>query len=94
MRRRDWRIRVADILEAIDRVTQYIQGMDRATFEGDTRTLDAVVRNLEVIGEAVRHIPEDVQARHPEVPWVRMRGIGIFWRTSTSAWTQLSSGTP
>ena len=44
-------------------------------FRADDRTVDAVVRNLIVLGEASRHIPEDVEQRHPEVPWDRMRGI-------------------
>ena len=49
--------------------------MTPAEFCTDSKTIDAVVRNLIVIGEASRHIPESIEQRHPEVPWRTMRGI-------------------
>jgi len=68
-------MRIRHILEAIDRVSSYVQGMDEKTFREDTRTLDAVIRNFQVVGEAVRLIPQRVQTRHPEIPWAVMRGM-------------------
>lgn len=47
----------------------------RENFLQDTKTQDAVVRNLEVIGEAVRHVSEKLRARHPDVPWRRIAGM-------------------
>ncbi|MBI2854960.1 MAG: DUF86 domain-containing protein [Chloroflexi bacterium] len=75
MRPRDWRIRLEDILEAINRVTTYTEGMSYQQFCRDTKTVDAVVRNLEIIGEAARYVGPDLEEKHPEVPWDRMRGM-------------------
>ncbi|MDF1536878.1 MAG: DUF86 domain-containing protein, partial [bacterium] len=44
-------------------------------FSGDSRTIDAVIRNLTVVGEAAGHIPEEIIERYPDVPWAEMRGI-------------------
>jgi uncharacterized protein with HEPN domain len=71
---REWRIRIEDILGAIDLIHEYTQAMDRRAFGADRRTVDAVVRNL-IIGEAANHVPDDVAAAHPEIPWTRMRGL-------------------
>ena len=49
--------------------------MDLQSFASDTRTVDAVVRNLEIIGEAATRIPEEFKAGHPEVPWRRVVGL-------------------
>ena len=59
---RDWRIRVEDIIEAASAIAGYVQGLTYEEFAEDRKTVDAVVRNLEVIGEAARHVPEDVRA--------------------------------
>jgi uncharacterized protein with HEPN domain len=75
MSHRDWVLRVEDILEAIDRITQYTAGMTWEAFSTDQKTLDAVIRNIEVIGEASRHIPDDIVAQHPGIPWDEMRGM-------------------
>ena len=72
---RDWRIRVDDIMAAVDAIMVYTHGMDRAAFGADRRTVDAVVRNMIVIGEAAARVPEDVAVAHPEIPWARMRGL-------------------
>lgn len=72
---REWGIRIEDILAAIDLILEYTHEMDRATFGSDRRTVDAVVRNLIMIGEAANHVPDDVAAAHPEIPWARMRGM-------------------
>jgi uncharacterized protein with HEPN domain len=73
--RREWRLRVEDILEAAARAQQYVQGMDIATFIADQRTLDAVSRCFGIIGEAVVHIPDDVKDAHAEIPWAEMRAM-------------------
>ena len=53
-------------------IAGYVQGLSPEAFAGDRRTVDAVVRNLEVIGEAARHVPEEARAQFPEVPWADM----------------------
>jgi uncharacterized protein with HEPN domain len=67
------------IAEAIDRITGYIQGIDdAAALERDHKIQDAVIRNIEIIGEAANHIhrqhPQFVTA-HPELPWRQIRGM-------------------
>jgi uncharacterized protein with HEPN domain len=69
---RDWRLRLEDIVSAGDSIAQYVRGMTFDVFRADRKTVDAVVRNLEVIGEAARHVPNDVRDRYPEVAWSDM----------------------
>jgi uncharacterized protein with HEPN domain len=69
---KDWRVRVEDMLEAIDRVVSYVDGMSVKQFLADARTQDAVLRNLEVLGEASKRVPFHVQHRHTDVPWSRI----------------------
>ncbi len=69
---KDWRVRIEDMIEAIERIRRYTEGMDEARFIADDRTVDAVVRNLEIIGEAAKRVPSSVAERHPEIPWSRM----------------------
>lgn len=65
---KDATVYLRHIRDAIARIEAYtIQG--RADFFGNTMVQDAVIRNLEVIGEAVRHLPPDLRHRHPEIPW-------------------------
>ena len=72
---RQWRFRIEDMLEAIGRIEGFVQGMDVETFLHDLKTSDAVIRNLEILGEAARHIPDDVVSRHPDVPWKKARDM-------------------
>ncbi len=69
MPRRDWRFRVQDILDAIGAVSHYTADMDFEQFTRDRRTVDAVVRNLILIGEAARHIPDEICAKSSTLPW-------------------------
>jgi uncharacterized protein with HEPN domain len=75
---RDWKFRIQDILDAVQKVREYTRGMDFKSFAEDRKTLDAVVRNLIIIGEAAVQIPEEVCEGHPEVPWYEMRGMRNF----------------
>ena len=65
---REWRLRVEDMLEAIGRIEEFVQGIDLDGFRKDRKTSDAVVRNLEIIGETARNVPDDVADRYPGVP--------------------------
>jgi len=94
---RDWRMRLEDILDAIAKTPIYIAGMSVEEFAADTKTLDAVVRNLTIIGEAARNVPIEIQERYRDVPGREMQGMRnvvvheyhgvsafIIWRTATS----------
>jgi len=70
--RRDWTFRVQDILDAIAAIRDYTESMEFPDFIADRRTVDAVIRNLIIVGEAATHIPEEVCARHPVIPWAEM----------------------
>ncbi len=59
---RDMRVCLTDIAERCERVSRYVEGLDQATWSTDERTQDAVVRNLEVIGEAVKRLPLEFRA--------------------------------
>ncbi len=72
---RDYDIYLEDILEAIDRIQEYMQGVNRAAFETDRMRFDAVIRNLEVIGEAVKQAPDSVREKHPSVEWRKIAGL-------------------
>ena len=72
---RRWDIRIRDILAAIEKIHQYTEDMDLEAFRGDPKTIDAVVRNLEIIGEAARHLPDEIVGKHSEIPWREMRDM-------------------
>jgi uncharacterized protein with HEPN domain len=62
-------------MEAAARINAYIKGLSKDQFKADNKTLDAVVRNLQVIGEAVKKVPTSVRKKAPEVDWKRMAGL-------------------
>ena len=72
---RDYRLYLEDILEAIRRIERYVEGMDQGQFMEDDRTVDAVVKNLAVIGEAAKHIPPVIRRKYPHIPWKQMAGM-------------------
>ena len=62
------------IRDAAARILDYTSG-GRAAFERDSKIQDAVIRNLEIIGEAVKHLSENFRKTYPEVPWKRIAGM-------------------
>lgn len=66
---------VQDILESIGLIEQYIEGMELEDFKKDMKTSDAVIKRFENIGEATKHIPEEVKAKYPDIPWKEMAGM-------------------
>ena len=66
---------VEDMLERIDRIARYTRGLDHEAFVGDEKTIDAVVRSFEVIGEAARRLPSEFKAGHSEIPWHQIAGL-------------------
>jgi uncharacterized protein with HEPN domain len=70
---RAWQERVRDILQAIEEIRRFTDGMDFEAFQSDDKTIRAVEMNLIIIGEAAGQIPEDVQEAHSQIPWSLMR---------------------
>lgn len=66
---------LSDIEEAIKRIKTYTRNMSYQKFLKDTKTQDAVVRNLEIIGEAVKNISESLKAEYPNIPWKDMARV-------------------
>jgi uncharacterized protein with HEPN domain len=64
-----------DILDAISKIREFIGNMDSTTFSNDEKTSFAVIRALEIVGEASKNIPEEVRSSHPDLPWREMAGI-------------------
>ena len=75
---RNWLFRINDILAAISSVDTYTAGMTYETFIADRKTVDAVVRNLIIIGEASVHIPDETCSEYAEIPWKDMRAMRNF----------------
>ena len=72
--KRDVRVYLDDILESIERIQDYVKGLSEDQFMDAVDIQDAVVRRLEIIGEAVKHISKDVRDKHPEVEWKKIAG--------------------
>lgn len=86
---RDYRLYLTDILTAIESIEQFVAGMDLQGFKADDKTVSAVIRKFEIIGEAVKQLPEEIRQAYPEVPWKEMAGMRdrlihfLFWRESS-----------
>ena len=66
------RQRIQDMLDAISRIQNYVSGMKFEAFQNDPRTVDAVVRNLEIIGEASKHVSERLTRYYADADWSRI----------------------
>lgn len=72
---RDWKNRIRDVLSAIAEIREFTSEITFEEFQDDRKTITAVLYNLAIIGEAVRSIPPDLEALHPEIPWDDVRGM-------------------
>lgn len=73
--KRDVRVYLCDILEAIEKIEEYTKGSSEEDFCAKTQMQDAVLRRLEIIGEAVKHIPPKIRNEHPDIPWKQIAGM-------------------
>ncbi|WP_292364109.1 MULTISPECIES: DUF86 domain-containing protein [unclassified Methanoculleus] len=72
---REYNLYLRDILEAIRRIDRYTRGMDYEEFLADDLVQDGVIRNLMVIGEAVKLIPEPLKCEHADISWRKIAGM-------------------
>ena len=94
MSSRGTKLYLTDILDSIDKIGLYTAGISFSNFSKDSKTIDAVVRNLSINGEAAANIPANVSAANSQIPWREMVGMrnkvvheyfgvdeGILWKT-------------
>ncbi len=72
---RDCRVHLEDMREAGRKVLRYVAGLSFEAFAAEEKTADAVVRNLEILGEAAKQVPDNFRSLHPEVDWYRIAGL-------------------
>lgn len=93
---------IEDILESAERIMVYTGDMEYATFLLDKKTQDAVIRNIQILGEATKTLSEDIRQKNPQIPWRNMAGtrdklvhdyfgvnVDIVWHIATKEIPQL-----
>jgi len=65
MSHRLWKHRISDIIDSIQKIQKYVEKMEFDDFRKDAKTIDAVIRNFIIIGEAARHVPDDISLKYP-----------------------------
>ncbi len=102
MSKRDPRLFVTEMVTACDKIERFIARLQESDFDDDELVQDAVLRNLEIIGEAAKQLSSEIRDRHSEVPWTRIIGfrnitihtyfavdLSIVWRIVTTNLPQL-----
>ena len=75
MSKREPGVLIDDIRTSIEKIERYTAGLDEGSFLADEKTIDAVVRNLEIIGEAAKQLPAEFKKRHSAIPWQQIAGL-------------------
>ena len=75
MPKREPDLLLEDIRAALARIERYTSGLDQGQFLADEKTIDAVARNLEIIGEAARLLPNEFKLKHADIPWAQIAGL-------------------
>ncbi len=73
--KRTYKDYILDILTSIDEIEEFTEGMDFEEFAVDKKTINAVIRSLEVMGEAVKKIPREIREKYPDIPWKYLAGM-------------------
>lgn len=102
MKKRDYKLYLKDILDAIAKIEDYIKDLSFEEFSKNSLVVDAVVRNFEIIGEASKNISEEIKSQYPDIPWKEMAGmrnkiiheyfgidLEIVWKTAKNRLPQL-----
>lgn len=81
---RNAKLYLQDIEDSISKINEYVKNMSFDDFANDHKTIDAIIRNLEIIGEAVKNLPQEIKTKHKEVPWneicgMRNKAIHEYW---------------
>jgi uncharacterized protein with HEPN domain len=72
---KNYLVYIQDILDAITSIENFVAGLDYETFKNDDKTSSAVIRKFEIIGEAAKHIPEEIRKQYPSISWKEMAGM-------------------
>jgi len=72
---RDYILYLEDMLTSMERIESYIDNKKFDDFENDNLLIDAIVRNFEVIGEAAKHVPQEIKVKYNNMPWDKMYGL-------------------
>lgn len=75
MKERNVILFLSDVIEAINKIERYIDNLDYNSFEKNELVIDAVIRNLEVIGEASKNVPKNIREEYSDLPWKRIIGL-------------------
>ncbi|MGC8720947.1 MAG: DUF86 domain-containing protein [Thermodesulforhabdaceae bacterium] len=73
--KRDYRLFLKDIIDAMEAIERFVEGMELIDFMKDDKTSSAVIRKFEIIGEAVKYLPDHIKEKHARIPWKKMAGM-------------------
>jgi uncharacterized protein with HEPN domain len=73
--KRNYKLFIKDIISAMKSIEEFVEGLSLDEVKEDDKTSSAVIRKFEIIGEATRHVPEDLKEKYPDIPWKRMAGM-------------------
>jgi uncharacterized protein with HEPN domain len=100
LKKREYRDYLHDILDSVNDIENFVEGMTFEQFEKDRKTLNAVVRSIEIIGEASKTLPADMREKYGKVPWKKMTGMrdkvvhGYFGVDVRTLWNTVKDDLP